>query len=446
MSKLILALILLTNLTISANLTDYQSKIIHSHARFTVTEAGTKTGKTYSHLYWLFKEAHTPWEGKDTDWLVGKNYWWVAPVYQQSEIAYRRLQRKIANVPGYKCNDSKLTLITPYGSMVWFKTAKDPNNLYGEDVYAAVFDEFTRSKEPAWHALRSTLTATRAKCKFIGNYTGNANWGHQLGLKAKTDPQYEYFKITAWDAVKEGILSEAEILQAQKDLPGWLFKALYLAEGDIDQARLISNDDISDLFTNTHIQGGRKYMTCDIAFQGSDMFVIWIWEGFKAIDCIAIDKCDSSEVEKMIKGLAEKHHIQRSHIAYDADGIGSFLKGYLKGAIAFHNGGAPIKEQGQKMEYKNLKAQCSFKAAERINNGGYYIDCDLGKHKNDFIEDLEMVKNRMFGVEGKLETLRKSEIREYIGRSPDYWDAFMMREIFEMKPRGGIKATSIKVR
>ena len=70
---------------------------------------------------------------------------------------------------------------------------------YGEDVYGAVFDEFTRSKQESWYALRSTLTATKAKCKFIGNYKGNSNWGHQLSLKAETDTNYQYFKVTAYD-------------------------------------------------------------------------------------------------------------------------------------------------------------------------------------------------------------------------------------------------------
>ena len=50
----------------------------------------------------------------------------------------------------------------------------------------------------------------------IGNFGGIANWMHQIKEKVKTDDQYAYYKITAWDAVKEGILDEAEILQAQK--------------------------------------------------------------------------------------------------------------------------------------------------------------------------------------------------------------------------------------
>lgn len=208
-------------------LTNYQKDILYCPERFTITEAATKCGKTFSHIYWLFEQAH---KGKD-----GYNYWWVAPVYGQAEIAFNRMKRKVAKVAGYSINLSKLTITTPLGTVITFKTAQDPDNLFGEDVYAAVFDEFTRAKETAWHALRSTLTATKGKCKLIGNSKGKKNWGHKLGLKAKAgEPGYRYFKITAWDAVEAGILDREEVEQAQRDLPEVVFNELYLAEPSED--------------------------------------------------------------------------------------------------------------------------------------------------------------------------------------------------------------------
>ena len=202
----------------------YQVSIIDSLARYTITEAATKVGKTASHIIWLFEEAL---KGKE-----GQNFWWVAPVYGQAEIAFRRMRAQVTDKTFFRANESKLYLQMPHGPTIWFKTAEKPDNLYGEDVYAAVFDEFTRAREEAWYALRSTLTATKGKCKFIGNVRGKNNWGYRLAQKAKmkTDPLYEYHKLTAWDAVAEGVLEEEEILQAQKDLPETVFKELYLAE------------------------------------------------------------------------------------------------------------------------------------------------------------------------------------------------------------------------
>lgn len=212
------------------NLAEYQKKILEASARFTITEAATKVGKTFTHLWWLFEKAHTP--PKD-----GANYWWIAPVYTQAKIAFSRLRRVVASTGIYRVNESELYIETPNGSRIWFKSAEKPDNLYGEDVYAAVFDEFTRAREAAWVALRTTLTATKAPCKFIGNVKGKGNWGYRLGVKARSgEPGYAYFKITAYDAVAAGILDAAEIEQAKRDLPENAFRELYLAEALDDQA------------------------------------------------------------------------------------------------------------------------------------------------------------------------------------------------------------------
>lgn len=208
-------------------LTPYQRAIIDSEARFTITEAGTKTGKTASHIIWLFEQA--------LRLKHGQSAWWVAPVYGQAEIAFKRMRNQLSNKNFFRANESKLQLYLPNGACVAFKSAEKPDNLYGDDVYAAVFDEFTRAREAAWFALRSTLTATNAKCKLIGNAKGKKNWGYLLGQKARNgEPGYEYHRITCWDAVAAGILKQEEIEQAMRDLPEHVFKELYLAEPSDD--------------------------------------------------------------------------------------------------------------------------------------------------------------------------------------------------------------------
>lgn len=203
-------------------LTSYQTAIVDSESRFTITEASTKVGKTFSHIYWLFREAH---KGK-----AGNNFWWVAPVYSQADIAFKRMMRKVVNKQGYTINQSKLTITTPLQTVITFKSADNPDSLYGEDVFAFVFDEFSRAKEEAWHALRTTITHTQAKGKFIGNVIGK-NWAWKMAQKAKKGlPDFQYFKVTAYDAVKEGILKIEEINAAREELPARIFKMLYEAE------------------------------------------------------------------------------------------------------------------------------------------------------------------------------------------------------------------------
>jgi hypothetical protein len=223
-------------------LTSYQKAILDSPARYTITAASTKTGKTASHIIWLFEQSLKLKENQSV--------WWVAPVYQQAEIAFRRMKSQVSEKGFFQSNESKLVLTTPMGSRIEFKSAEKPDNLYGEDVYAAVFDEASRSREDSWFALRSTLTATQAKCKLIGNVKGKKNWFYKLGERAKSgEANFEYFKITAYDAAKEGIIELEEIEQAKRDLPDYVFKELYLAEPADDNSNPFGHTNIDNCIT-----------------------------------------------------------------------------------------------------------------------------------------------------------------------------------------------------
>jgi hypothetical protein len=142
-------------------------------------------------------------------------------------------------------NETKLLLTLPTGSRIEFKSGEKPDNLYGDDVFAAVIDEASRMREESWYALRSTLTATQGKCKLIGNVKGKKNWFYKLGERARQgEADYKYFKITAYDAAREGIISEKEIEQAKRDLPDYVFRELYLAEPADDKSNPFGLDAI----------------------------------------------------------------------------------------------------------------------------------------------------------------------------------------------------------
>jgi phage FluMu gp28-like protein len=122
---------------------------------------------------------------------------------------------------------------------------RNPTTLYGDDVFAAVIDEASRMREESWYAMRSTLTATQGKCKLIGNVKGKKNWFYKLGERARSgESDYRYFKITAYDAVKEGILKLEEVEQAKRDLPENVFNELYLAEPADDKTNPFGIDNI----------------------------------------------------------------------------------------------------------------------------------------------------------------------------------------------------------
>ena len=219
-----------------------QREAIFNSARYVVVEASTKAGKTLGCILWLLMQGLE--NGRE-----GRQFWWVAPSIGQAKIAYGRMKRSCP--PGFwRSNDSDRTLIAPNGAVFAFHTGEDPDHLYGEDVYAAVVDEATRVRLEAWYALRSTLTATEAPCRLIGNVKGRMNWVYDLARRAEAGRAgWHYARLTAYDAVEAGVLSAAEVQDAKDTLPPDVFAELYLAIPR-DNVALIyapfSQDNISD--------------------------------------------------------------------------------------------------------------------------------------------------------------------------------------------------------
>jgi len=195
--------------------------------RYSITEASTKSGKTVGALVWLTEQAMA---GK-----AGRNYWWVAPIYPQAKIAFRRLKRALPQEV-YSANESELTIMLVNGAVIWFKGSEHPDALYGEDVWAAVIDEASRVKEESWHAVRTTLTATGGPIRIIGNVKGRRNWAYKLARRAESgEKDMSYHKITAHDAVEAGVIKADEVEDAKRLLPDSVFRELYLTEPSDDE-------------------------------------------------------------------------------------------------------------------------------------------------------------------------------------------------------------------
>jgi len=208
-------------------LASYQRDALFGSERYAVVESTTKSGKTVGCMIWLSEKAMAG--------SKGQNYWWVAPIFPQAKIVFRRLKQALPREV-YAVNETELTLTLLNGAVIWFKGGDHPDSLFGEDVYAAVIDEASRVKEEAFHAIRTTLTATRGPIRIIGNVKGRRNWAYQLARKAEAgEPGMSYAKITALDAIKAGILSKDEIEDAKRMLPESVFRELYMAEPSDDE-------------------------------------------------------------------------------------------------------------------------------------------------------------------------------------------------------------------
>jgi hypothetical protein len=245
-----------------------QLEAIYDPARYCLIEASTKSGKTVGCLAWITELA---WLGQR-----GENYWWVAPSYGQAKIAYRRLKSGLTQGT-FNTNESELTIALLSGAVIWFKTAEKPDLLYGEDVYGCVIDEASRIREDAWFAIRSTITATKAPVRFIGNVKGRKNFFYKMARRAESgEPNMAYHKLTAHDAIDAGVLDAAEVADAERQLPKNIFDELYMA---------IPSDDGGNPFGIAAIQA--------CIGESKGMPEVWGWDLAKSVDWtvgIALDE------------------------------------------------------------------------------------------------------------------------------------------------------------
>lgn len=199
-----------------------QYHAIYTGKRYTFVEGSTKSGKTHGAIHWLVSHA--------LKCAPGQNVLWCAPVIAQAKIAYRRLKIYLRNWKGLvKFSDSERRVYFLGAGCMVFNGSERPDLIFGEDYYAIVIDEASRCREESWEACRSTVTKTNGPILAIGNVKGRRNWFYRNGQRAKSGwSRGAYAKLTAYDAVEGGVVSQEEIDDARELLPEHVFNELYL--------------------------------------------------------------------------------------------------------------------------------------------------------------------------------------------------------------------------
>lgn len=313
------------------------------------------------------------------------------------------------------------------------------------EVQGAAFDMIS-SRTGRWHndkynLLGKTLLTCNPKKNFL-------YYDFYRPHKEKRLPDKKAFIQAFVDDNDKGESGYKEKLQ---NLKGAARARLLLGdwEYDTDPATLIEYDSILDCFTNQHVNGEAKYLTIDVARFGQDNTVFGIWKGHR-VKLIKKHGIDVPKVAEIARDLQNRYGIQNSHTIADEDGVGGGVVDILK-CKGFMNNSRPLpnplkpevddKGNPKPENYDNLKSQCAFRMADRINNGGIFIEEFPYEDKETIIEEMEQVKDKDPDVQAKKGVVPKDKVKEVLGRSPDYWDTIMMREYFDLKPQ--VKAGAI---
>ena len=218
---------------------------------------------------------------------------------------------------------------------------------------------------------------------------------------------------------------------------------------DDDDRALVRFDKILDCFTNSFLKmtyiNEKSYLSSDLAMQGRDNFVIAHWLGLWCMFRVVEPKSTGKGIEMTLKREAEHTKTPRSQVVYDYDGMGNYLDSYFQGAVPFKNGSKAVDSE----TYKNLKSECAFKLAELINDGKVFIDVDEDEYveingkdvplRQAIIEELGQLKrDNLDKDDQKLKIISKQEMKDNLGRSPDFLDVLIERMFFEVTPVYGM--------
>lgn len=234
--------------------------------------------------------------------------------------------------------------------------------------------------------------------------------------------------LTEKDAGYEGNLMAQDKRHGSRLLRGcW-----YDAEGENE---LFRYEDLYDMFRNKFVEGGENFQTADVAMEGADVFRVGSWSGLRLEEIESWAKSDGKMVWEKMEQSAQRRKVPGKNIAFDANGVGNFLKGFFRSSFDFRSQSSALEVQGLKLNYANLRAQCAYALSEVVANHELYIFCEDERTQQLIIEEFEAHKKTGENAAGRLTITPKDEVKAQIRRSPDYFDMILMRMVFKIQPR-----------
>lgn len=378
---------------------------------------------------------------------------YIAPTQTQARaIIWEALKARLAGIG--EANEARLEMRVPTQdggySVITVAGWENRENFRGRKAKKIYFDEVDTMKNffIGWQEIfRPALTDLQGDAMFSGTPKKENPNLRRLEKIAETDKDYQAFHFTTAD---NPYISPEEISKAKAELDFNTYKQEYLAEYVDNQGALFKYDALIDMFSNTVIKDGSKYLIVDIADDGSDKTIFSFWDGLEEYRREEFERLNTESIINKIREYASDQRIPYSQIAVDAIGVGAGVasSSFLDGIIGYKSSYQPIKtdldivrlpnvsytkEAPLTSDYKNLRSQCVFTLADLVNNHKI-ASRTTGKQKEDVIEELSTYQDASPG-DGKRMPTQKEDVKEIIGRSPDASDCFVMRMYFVVRAR-----------
>lgn len=398
-------------------------------------------GKSALGCMWLIEMCQT-YAG--SRWLMGRSK--LKTLKETTLNTFFDISAKLGITNQYTYNQQSGVITWWNGSEIILKDLflypSDPNfdSLGSLEITGAFIDECNQVVYKAWQIVKSRIRYKLNEFglvpKILGSCNPAKNWVYSKFYHPSRKKELATYRRFIQALPTDNPHLHPGYLQALLQLDENSKQRLYYGnwEYDDDPAALIDFRKLQDIFTNTFIADGEKFITADIARFGRDKTVIGVWDGFRLIKIVEYAKNKVTEAAERIRELAEFYHVPLSNIVCDDDGVGGGVVDIL-GCEGFVNNSRPLDnpETNEPENYKNLKSQMYYALARLINSSGLYVECGDGGVRDIIVQELEQVKQHDMDKDGKNAVLPKDKIKELLGRSPDYADMIMMRMWFEYR-------------
>ena len=197
-------------------------------------------------------------------------------------------------------------------------------------------------------------------------------------------------------------------------------------------------------FANAPIFGDKiRRASCDVAGSGGDNCVTWFKIG-NHIQDVYVCRKDPYSTIPLIKAKLREWGVLEQNFVYDLQGMGQVFKGAFPSAIPFNNQEAVARED--RNLYDCIKSQCAYMFAQHTQQAEWSIEPTLlrrefksGGSTNELARILQRERRAIrqdMSKQDKGWVLIPKDMmkkRTLVGHSPDFIEALVMFEIFDVK-------------
>ena len=435
-----------------------QREVAQSKARFKITRAGRKGGKTALEVETLCFKATISAKKLNlskTTFATGRKVIYIAPTQSQArKIVWEALKNRLAGIG--KSNEQLLEMRVPNEdgqfTTIYVGGYENRENYRGlTDVVHITFDEIDTLRDffIAWKEIfRPMFLDTGGTADFIGTPKKENPNLKRLEKEAEGKAEWGVFHFTSKD---NPFIARDELFALEKEYEGDRdsYRQEILGEYVENEGALFKYEALLDMFSNSVVKGNDKYLTVDISDTGPDKTIFTFWRGLEAYRIDIYEQLQTDGIINQIRDSASQEKIPYSHIAVDAIGVGAGVASspLLAGIVGFKSSYGAIrtdesivqlpnvhylKHAPLTTEYSNLRSQCTFTLARLVND--HEIGCRVEdvKIKSYLIEELSNYQDASIG-DGKRSVTSTEDIKTNLGRSPDLASTFFMRMYFVIK-------------